>query len=40
MVILEVLSKDVGVKEIGAKMQVAQKYSLACLKIKLWKKCL
>jgi hypothetical protein len=40
MVIVEVLSKDMGVKEIGVKMQVAQKYSLTRPIIKLRKKCL
>jgi hypothetical protein len=40
MVIVEVLSKDMGVREIGVKMQVAQKYSLTRPKIKLRKKCL
>jgi hypothetical protein len=38
MVIVEVVSKDMGVREISVKMQVAEKYSLACPKNKLWKK--
>jgi hypothetical protein len=36
MVIVEVVSKDVGVREIGVKMQAAEKYSLTCPKNKLW----
>jgi hypothetical protein len=33
---VEVVSKNVGVMENGAKMWVVWKYSYACLKIKLW----
>jgi hypothetical protein len=34
------MSEDVNVGENGAKTQVIQKYSHACLKIKLWRQCL
>jgi hypothetical protein len=34
------VSKDIGAKGNGAKVQIAQKYFLACPKLKLQKKCL
>jgi hypothetical protein len=34
----KVVSKNMGAKENGGKMQIVQKYSLACLKIKLQKR--
>jgi hypothetical protein len=40
MVRVEVVLKDVGARENGAKMCVAQKYSLTRPMTKLWKICL
>jgi hypothetical protein len=37
MVKAKVVSKDVGVRENGARMCVVQKYFLTCLMTKLWK---
>jgi hypothetical protein len=38
MVKAKVMSKDVGVGENGVKTRVAQEYSPACLRSKLWRR--
>jgi hypothetical protein len=37
---VKMVSEDMGAKENGAKVRIVQKYSLACPKIKLQRRCL